>query len=148
MAFDIKEFTHIVAKVSETLSILNDDDVKVSVEAVFVNNDDDPDAVLNDDDDLESNTTLNLSFPLKNGSAKISIGNALGVVRYYGIAGDLLKEIKFDKRFVYHMTGSFNLALKKIIAADKQNKQIKSIPIVSSEDLEMSKLRAELSSIN
>ena len=92
---------------------------------------------------------MNLNFPLKNGFGEISlVDNNIGKAKYHNIAGDLLKEIDFADNYVIAMNGSFNLALKGLIAADKQNKQAKPTPSVDSGDSEMNKLRAQLSAIN
>jgi hypothetical protein len=138
MSFNLDEFTYIVSIVGDAVSML--DDSKVSVATTVESNEDDPD---------ESWIVLNLSFPLKNGSVEMSIGDDCGVAKYYNEAGTLLlKEIEFDDVNVKEMTGSFNLAFKGMIAADKQNKQAKSTPNVLSGDSEMNKLRAQLSGIN
>ena len=137
MSFNLDQFTYIVSIVGDAVSML--DDAKVSVATAVESNEDDPD---------ESWIVLNLSFPLKNGFTEMLIGNDSGIAKYYNGAGNLLKEINFDDTFVKEMNGSFNLAFKGMIAADKQNKQTQSTSTVSSGDSEMNKLRAQLSGIN
>jgi hypothetical protein len=135
MSFNLDEFTRIVSTLEDTLCMLDDAQLAISTE-VEENND-------------ESYMILNLSFPLRNGSGKISIGDDYGVAEYYNNTGELLKEIEFDDCDVYDIKGPFNLAVKGIIAADKQNNQskAKSNPGIPG-DATLDRVRAELSGIN
>ena len=138
MSFNLQEFTYIVSTVEDTLSML--DDAKISVSTTVIESD--------DEDSDENLIVLSLSFPLKNGFAEMFFFDDTGTIEYHGVTGDLLKEIDFNDSDVSVMNGSFNLALKGLITADKQNKQAKLTASVDSGDSEMNKLRAQLSAIS
>jgi hypothetical protein len=137
MSFNLDKFTHIVSTIEDTLGMLDDAQLAISTE------------VEKNNDENYSYMILNLSFPLRNGSGKISIGDDYGVAEYYNNTGELLKEIEFDDCEVYDIKSPFNLAVKGIIAADKQNNQskAKSNPGIPG-DATLDRVRAELSGIN
>jgi hypothetical protein len=132
MSFNLNQFTRIVSTVEDTLSMLDDAEVSISTKVE------------------NSSIILNLSFPLKNGFAEISIGEEDGVIIYFNNTGEVLEEIEFIDRDIYDIKAPFNQAIKRIIAADKQNSQskAKSNPGISTGDSELDRVRAELSSIN
>ena len=138
MSFNLRELTYIVSTVEDAISML--DDAKVSVSTMVIES--------NDEDSDEDSIILGLSFPLKNGVAVISFIDNVSTVQYYGMDDNLLKEIEFNHTDSTVMNGSFNLALKVIITADKQNKQAKLTASVDSGDSEMNKLRAQLGAIS
>lgn len=143
MSFNLDEFTHIVSAVEDVLSML--DDAQLSVSTTIESSKDD-----DDDDDIQSWVVLNLSFPLKNGFVNILIADEDGTISYNNKLGELVKEIEFDDSSVADLTGSFHLALKGILIADKQvsKNKYKQDSTLSTATSEMDKLRAELLSFN
>lgn len=146
MSFDLSDFKYIISTVEDSISML--DDAKISVSIAIESNEDDPDALAEADNEIQNWIVFKLYFPLKNGFAEIMIDDDEGTAKYYNKVEKLLKEIKFDNMDVTGVVDSFNLALKVIISTDKQNKQSKSTSSVLIEDSEMNKLRTQLSGIN
>jgi len=141
MSFNLNQFARIVSTIEDILSML--DDVQISISTNF-----EGDEIKDEPANHTLNSNLKLSFKLKNGLAKLSIYNDKGMIVYYNNAGELLKEVAFGSIDIFVMNSEFTMAMKAIIATDKQNKQIQSTPPMSSGDSEMDKLRAQLSGIN
>jgi hypothetical protein len=117
------------------------DDAQITISTNFEYDEDEPENHI-------LNSIVKLSFKLKNGCAKLSINNERGIIIYYSNSSEILKEVKFGSTDIFAMNSEFIMAIKEIVATDKQNKKVKASLTNTIEFLELDRIHAKLSDIN
>lgn len=111
---DISAFKYIVARVEDTATLL-DTSFSISLPSA------------NTDPDFHG---FELSLCLRNGSACIQIGKHQTTINYYDSHKSLIKKADFwhNTEVTADVTwGNFDSALRKILAADRQNKKVEQV---------------------
>jgi hypothetical protein len=139
MSFNLDRFIRIVSTIEDVLSML--DDAQINISTNFEYDEDEPENHI-------LNSILKLSFKLKNGFAKLSINNERGIILYYDRGGEMLKEVKFGSTDIFAINSEFIMAIKEIVATDKQNKKVKASLTTTIEFLELDRIHAKLSDAN
>jgi hypothetical protein len=139
MSFNLDRFIRIISTIEDVLSML--DDAQITISTNFEYDENEPENHI-------LNSILKLSFKLKNGFAKLSINNERGIILYYDRGGEMVKEVKFGSADIFAMNSEFIMAIKEIVAADKQNKKVKASLTPTIEFLELDRIHAKLSDVN
>ncbi len=139
MGFNLNQFVRIISTIEDVLSML--DDAQIAISTNFEYDEYEPENHI-------LNSILKLSFKLKNGFAKLSVNSDRGIIIYYDNNGEMLREVNFGSADLFAMNSEFGVAIKEIVATDKQNKKPNLIATLAIEDLKMTALNIQSSDVN
>jgi hypothetical protein len=113
--------TFVTTELYEIISILGD--------IIFMGDDENPQIDIqtggeaNPDGDIFEVTTAycQLSCPVKNGRIEIEVHSRAGKISYYGATERVLEEVDFGYESISDRSGSFQLALRKVLKTDREN---------------------------
>jgi hypothetical protein len=113
--------TFVTTELYEIISIVGD--------IIFMGDDENPQIDIqtggeaNPDGDRSEATTAycQLSCAVKNGHIEIEVHPRAGKISYYGESARALQEVDFTYESISDRSGSFQLALRKILKTDREN---------------------------